>query len=333
MYNQPEVNRKLISTLEQIGRMKVIVIGDMMLDHYIWGDVHRISPEAPVPVVLAEKDTYTAGGSANVALNLANLGLNTSILGYTGNDEAGLKLTEILKTHGVNNLSSSPSESIPTIVKSRVIIRNQQLCRIDREARLQSYSLAFRPSEKLDIILAQTDAIIISDYAKGFITQELIDYILEYSSKNNRVLISIDPKPTRQLSFKGVGLITPNRHEALLLAELPEPFPGSEYPLNEVCFRIHKKYEPQLLVVTLGSDGMAISKEGKVIKHLPTEAKEVYDVSGAGDTVIATLTAALASGVDIIVAAQLANAAAACVINHLGTSPIQKQELIERLTV
>lgn len=313
--------------------LKILVIGDMMLDHYIWGDVYRISPEAPVPVVYAEKDTYTAGGSANVALNLSNLGIKTSVLGYFGKDEAGDRLLEIFKSHNIKCLYDNPSDFIPTIVKSRVIVRNQQLCRIDREARLNLYSIddAIASDNNLNSIFNNLNAVIISDYAKGVVTQTLIDKLLTYSQENPDLLISIDPKPTRQLSFKGVGLMTPNRHEALLLAGLPEPHPGSEYPLEEVCSIIYKKYEPKLLVVTLGADGMAVSREGKVLKHLPTDAKEVFDVSGAGDTVIATLTAALAAGADIIDAAKLANAAAACVVSHIGTAPILLTELNSKL--
>ena len=319
--------------IDLFAQVKILVIGDMMLDHYIWGDVFRISPEAPVPVVYAERDTYTAGGSANVALNLSNLGIQTSLLGYCGNDEAGKRLLDILNTHQVNVIKSIAKDEIPTIIKTRVVVRNQQLCRIDREAKQASYCIDNTPDfyETLNEVLKDTDAVIISDYAKGVITQSLVDTLLTFSQNNPQLLISVDPKPTRLLSIKGAGLLTPNRSEALLLAGIPEPYPGTEYPLEEVCRRICEIYEPKLLVITLGADGMAICENGKVVKHLPTEAKEVYDVSGAGDTVIATITAALASGSDIIEAAQLANIAAACVVSHIGTVPISRDELVNKL--
>lgn len=320
----PDYN-KIINLFPTIN---ILVIGDMMLDHYVWGDVYRISPEAPVPVVHAERDTYIAGGSANVALNLANLGINTSLLGYCGNDEAGTKLLEILNQHNVNVIKTNVNADVPTIIKTRVVVRNQQLCRIDREAKITAYNID--DNINFEEILKDVHAVIISDYAKGVITQSLIDKLFSFS-KGSDLLICVDPKPSRRLSIKGAGLITPNRSEALLLAGIPEPYPGSEYPINEICKRIHELYEPDLLVITLGADGMAVCQGGKVLKHLPTEAKEVYDVSGAGDTVVATITAALASGSNIIAAATLANVAAACVVSHFGTAPIVLNELINKL--
>lgn len=319
--------------MDMFPKAKILVIGDMMLDHYIWGDVYRISPEAPVPVVYAERDTYVAGGSANVALNLSNLGINTSILGYCGNDEAGSRLLEILNQSDVNVLQSCVKQDVPTIIKTRVVVRNQQLCRIDREAKQHAYCIDVDPDfdETFHSILSEVDAVIISDYAKGVVTQSLIDKLFAYSKINPDLLISVDPKPTRQLFFKGAGLLTPNRSEALLLAGIPEPYPGNEYPLAEICKRIHEIYEPQQLVITLGADGMAVCQEGKIIRHLPTHAKEVFDVSGAGDTVIATLTAALVSGANIVEAAQMANIAAACVVSHVGTAPVLLDELTEKL--
>ena len=315
--------------IDPLSDVKILVIGDMMLDHYIWGDVYRISPEAPVPVVYAERDTYTAGGAANVALNLANLGVNTTLFGYCGEDEAGSRLRDILGANSIDLLSDTGLHDVPTIIKTRVVVRNQQLCRIDREAKQAAYQIESSPSfdRKLYRVLDGVQAVIVSDYAKGVITQSLVDKLLDYSHNRPDLLITVDPKPSRQLTFKGAGLLTPNRSEALLLARIPEPYPGSEYPLQEVCRKIEEMYHPKLLVVTLGADGMAVCREGKVVKHLPTEAKEVYDVSGAGDTVIATITAALASGADIIEAAQLANAAAACVVSHIGTAPIVLNEL------
>ena len=300
-----------------------------MLDHYIWGDVHRISPEAPVPVVHAERDTYTAGGAANVALNLSNLGVHTKLLGYFGADEAGNRLATILKENKVLIEGGSTIGTTPTIIKTRVIVRGQQLCRIDREAAQADYNI-YKTKESdalLDELLRDVDAVLISDYAKGVVTQPLIDAILHYAVLHPRLLVAVDPKPSRQLAFKGMGLLTPNRIEALQLAGVPEPYPGTPYPLQQVCSNIQERYEPKQLVITLGAEGMAVCEKGKVVQHLPTEAKEVFDVSGAGDTVIATLTAALAAGADIVSAARLANLAAACVVSHIGTAPIILAEL------
>jgi len=319
----------MLSLLENLKSSRVLVIGYIMLDHYLWGDVHRISPEAPVPVVHATHDTYSAGGAANVALNLANLGVKTSILGYCAQDEAGLRLVEILSGNAIEIVCIDDTAKAPTIIKTRVIIRNQQLCRIDREVSRESYRLDENPgfNDMLDRALDGVDAIIISDYAKGVITQELVDHLMNISRQRPGLLIAVDPKPSRNISFQRAGLITPNRNEALEMAGLPQPQYDEKYPLEEVCRRIYAQYNPKLLVITLGAEGMAICQEGKVVKHLPTEAQEVFDVSGAGDTVISTLTAALASGIDPSSAAWLANGAAGCVVAHMGTVPIKLDEL------
>jgi rfaE bifunctional protein kinase chain/domain len=313
--------------LESLKNVRVLVIGDMMLDHYLWGDVHRISPEAPVPVVHAARDTYSAGGAATVALNLASLGVSTSILGYIGTDDAGKRLDGILSERGIILENITSQSEVPTIIKTRVIIRNQQLCRIDREVSRDQYRLDILPGffEKLDALLNNTDAVIISDYAKGVITQPLVDFLLDRSKKP--LFIAVDPKPANNIFYRGANLLSPNRAEALQLAGISQLSPGEKYPLEEVCKAIHKHYYPKLLVITLGAGGMAICEKGRVVQILPTEAREVFDVSGAGDTVIATLTAALATGFNPIQAAWVANGAAGCVVAHIGTVPVSKTEL------
>ena len=319
----------LSSLLKQLAGTRVLVIGDLMIDHYIWGDVHRISPEAPVPVVFVNRDSYALGGAANVAVNLANLGVRTSILGHYGLDEAGIRLHRILSDNRIELLRPSEFSDTPTIIKTRVIVRNQQLCRIDREDESKMYRMDELPGfyHQLEDALAEVDAVILSDYAKGVITQPLLDRVLTFSRHHPDLLVAVDPKPSRGLSFKGVSLLTPNRSEALELARMANPHPKEEYPLKEVCKRIHKFYRPQLLIITLGADGMALCHEGEVVEQLPTQAREVFDVSGAGDTVVATLTAALTTGASPRQATQLANAAAGCVVSHMGTAPITLTEL------
>jgi rfaE bifunctional protein kinase chain/domain len=316
-----------VSILTKLKNTRILVIGDIMLDHYLWGDVHRISPEAPVPVVHAVRDTYTAGGAANVALNLTNIGVQTTLVGHIAPDEAGQRLTKILSDNYVKSIDLNYNSDTPTIVKTRVIIRNQQLCRIDREVSRDMYQLDNSPDfyNVLESVLSNVNAVIISDYAKGVITQPVIDFILG-KAKSLNFFVAIDPKPARKLSFSGAGLLTPNRQEALELAGLNINH-DEKYPLEEVCSQIHKIYAPQLLVITLGAEGMAICKDGKVETLLPTEAREVFDVSGAGDTVIATLTAALASGLNPYQSASLANGAAGCVVAHMGTAPVKIDEL------
>lgn len=311
--------------LAAIPRLKILIVGDVILDHYIWGDVLRISPEAPVPVVHANHETHTAGGAANVALNLAALGVPAILAGSIGQDHAGTQLISLLASAGIDTRLCQPESARPTIVKTRVIARNQQLCRIDHESASNAYRLD--PAPTLIEALAESDAVIISDYAKGVISQGLLDALLSKARDLGKT-IALDPKPSRKLAFRHASLLTPNRHEALQLAGLPEPEYGQAYPLDEVCARIHDHHAPDVLIVTLGADGMAISREGKVEDVLPTRAREVFDVSGAGDTVIATLTAALAAGASPCDAAAFANIAAGIVVSKMGTATPTPAEIL-----
>jgi D-beta-D-heptose 7-phosphate kinase/D-beta-D-heptose 1-phosphate adenosyltransferase len=301
-----------------------------MVDHYIWGEVNRISPEAPVPVVHVARESYTAGGAANVALNLASLGAGAELIGSLGEDGAGQRLRTLLATARIDASRCATIVGTSTIVKTRVMARTQQLCRIDHEGARDHYALETGrvSDEQLSAAIAAADAVIISDYAKGAITQVLVDRVLKAARVHGK-LVAVDPKPSRHLAFEGVGLITPNRHEALELADLPEPGVGEPYPLEEACRRIQAKFSPDLLVITLGADGMAVCRGGKVEHVMPTEAREVFDVSGAGDTVIATLTAALAAGCTAIDAARLANKAAGVVVAKMGTATASPSDLLK----
>lgn len=308
---------------------RILVIGDLMLDHYILGDVHRISPEAPVPVVQATDQKHVAGGAANVAHNLAAAGVRAAAFGVLGDDEAGRRLTAILKQNGVSAAHCLRRSQTPTIVKTRVVARHQQLCRIDYEGARMHYDpfSADEGAEALAAALWQIDAVIVSDYAKGVVSPTLLDQVREWSARTGG-LLAIDPKPSRHLDLRGSGLLTPNRGEALQLAGLAEPAVGEVYPLEEICARIHVAFAPAVLVITLGADGMAISRNGVVDQVLPTEAREVFDVSGAGDTVIAFLTAALACGASPVEAARLANLAAGVVVSKMGTAIVAPSEIL-----
>ena len=314
------------SILAAIRELKILVIGDLMLDHYIWGDVHRISPEAPVPIVNVSRESHTAGGAANVALNLASLGVAARVVGTLGEDAAGNKLLGLLGAAGVDTSLCLTAPPRPTIVKTRVIVRNQQLCRIDHEAAASLYSIEASPA--LLSAIEASDAIIVSDYAKGVISQSTLNAILDHAKQHGKT-IAIDPKPSSHLKFEGASLITPNRHEALELAGLAEPRIGETYPLDQVCRHIQQRHSPELLIITLGADGMAICRDGKVEQTLPTRARQVFDVSGAGDTVIATLTAALTSGLSAEDAAKLANLAAGVVVSRLGTATVTPEDLLQ----
>ena len=314
------------SLLKKISTLHVLVIGDVMLDHYIWGDTGRISPEAPVPVVDVQRDSYSAGGAANVALNLASLGARATIAGFFGRDDAGKRLTGILTQRGITTIATPGTGS--TIVKTRVLLRRQQLCRIDRESPVHDYAIDPELIEEtFEKVIKKVDAVIFSDYAKGLLTDEMVAKVTGMAREHKK-LVAIDPKPRRKLKFFQPDIITPNRKEALQLAGL-EPEPHQPFPAAEVCARIYEQYQPKHLVITLSEDGMLLSNNGKAGRIIPTMAREVFDVSGAGDTSIAALTLGLASGALLEEAAQFANAAAGVVVGKLGTATVTPKELLE----
>ncbi len=315
----------LAPLLKKITRLRILVVGDVMLDHYIWGDATRISPEAPVPVVDIARDSWTAGGAANVALNIASLGAHCTVAGFIGRDEAGAKLTAILHEKKIATLATPGSA--PTIVKTRVLVQHQQLCRLDREAAPTAYAF---PPAKADALLAKAietcDAVIMSDYAKGILSDELVARVTRLARAAGK-LVALDPKPKRRLAFHGLDLITPNKRESLQLAGI-EPVPHAPFPAAEVCARLHELYATKHLVITLGEDGMLLSSNGKILNTIPTAAREVYDVSGAGDTSLAGLVLALAAGASLETAAHFANAAAGVVVGKLGTATVTPKELL-----
>lgn len=316
------------SLLEKIQGRRIAVIGDVMIDHYLHGDCHRISPEAPVPVVHVDKERHVAGGAANVALNIRALGGSPVLCGMSGRDSAGHELAGLLAKEGVAYPAAFRREGVTTIIKTRVVVRNQQLCRIDREFAPATY--AFDTPEAHAALLdevAKADAVILSDYAKGAISASLVAEVLALAAKRG-TLVALDPKPRRKLAVTGVGLMTPNKAEALELAGLTHDDCHGDFPADEICRRIHAQYRPKYLVITLSGDGMLLSENGLPGKIIPTYAREVYDVCGAGDTVIATLTAALAAGASIEEAAHLANTAAGIVVAKFGTATATPEEIL-----
>ena len=311
--------------LTKISKLRILVIGDVMLDHYIWGDATRISPEAPVPVVDIAKDTWTAGGAANVALNIASLGATCTVAGFIADDEAGRKLTAILNQHAITPLPTPGNGS--TIVKTRVLVQHQQLCRLDRESAPTAYQFSASQAETLlRKAIGEADAVILSDYAKGILTDELVAKVARLARAAGK-FIALDPKPKRRLKFRGLDPITPNRRESYELAGV-EPDPHTPYPAQEICRRIHRAHATRNLVITLGEDGMLLSSGGKITRTIPTAAREVFDVSGAGDTALASLVLALAAGAKLEKAAYFSNAAAGVVVGKLGTATVTPDELL-----
>ena len=309
--------------LEQIKSLRVLVIGDVMLDRYIIGEVSRISPEAPVPVLAVRDERSVAGGAANVALNLRSLGANVEAIGWFGQDERGDQLVKILENQEIQVDQSFRFSAVPTISKSRVTASNQQICRVDRESAIDQY----HPDLSIvgDLIsekASQADAVIVSDYGKGFVTNQLLALVRE-----NACFLAVDPKPSRLLDYSKPDLLTPNRLEALELAGLSRET-RDPFPQEDVVNQIFNKFSPRLLAVTLGGEGMLLAKQGKVECTIPTAAREVFDVSGAGDTVIASLSMALVAGQSFEQAAEFANLAAGVVVGKVGTANVSPEEII-----
>ncbi len=310
----------------KIARLRILVIGDVMLDHYIWGDATRISPEAPVPVVDIARDTWTAGGAANVALNIASLGAHCTVAGFIGRDEAGGRLTQILRKKKIAILRTPGTGA--TILKTRVLVQHQQLCRLDRESPQDHYELSPPLVEKLFTkAIRAADAVILSDYAKGILSDALVAKVTQLARAAGK-FIALDPKPKHSLVFRDLDLITPNKRESLQLAGI-ELGLHAPYPAAVVCARLHKLYQTRNLVITLGEDGMLLSSKGKVLQIVPTAAREVFDVSGAGDTALAALVLALTAGTSLENAVHFSNAAAGVVVGKIGTATVTPKELTD----
>ncbi|MDG0963789.1 MAG: PfkB family carbohydrate kinase [Opitutales bacterium] len=312
--------------LNQIKRLRVLVVGDVMLDRYVSGEVHRISPEAPVPVLTVGSEKVVAGGAANVALNASSLGADVEVCGWFGTDIQGTQLKELLFAKNIRVDESFCFPTFPTISKTRVTSGNQQICRVDREDPPSNY----QPNLSLlgDAFIekaSQSDVVIISDYGKGFISNELLSLLRLHSS-----FLAVDPKPSRLLDYCKPDLLTPNRLEALELAGKSRMM-KDKFPKEQITKEIFDRFCPQKLAITLGSEGMLLAEGGKVQNTIPTAAREVFDVSGAGDTVIAVLAMALVAGGDFKESAKLANLAAGIVVAKVGTATVTTEEMMSVL--
>ncbi|MDR2735894.1 MAG: PfkB family carbohydrate kinase [Puniceicoccales bacterium] len=315
--------------LNDISRLKIFVLGDIMLDRYIFGDVFRISPEAPVPVVSVQSEKYMLGAAANVALNLKVLGVDVQLCGVLGNDSYGSKLEDILRWSGIKiDRNFCVRESVSTIVKTRILVRHQQLCRLDVEQDKISYTFSLKDvKDLLRAKIETSDGVLISDYAKGVVSSELVNYV-ENVAHSLGVFVAMDPKPRNRIFYKNMDLMTPNKSESMRLAGFDEEAEADDFNPEVVCRNIFEKFSPKNLVITLGSEGMLLCHNGEVIDSIPTYASEVFDVSGAGDTSIACLTAAIIAGADLRAAAHFANIAAGIVVKKLGTSQATADEIL-----
>jgi len=303
---------------------KILVVGDIILDHYIWGRVNRISPEAPVPVVEVTRENFLLGGAANVAHNIVSLGAHAAVIGMNGEDIAGEALRSILEQKGVD-CSGLFTENRPTTVKTRVVAHNQQVVRFDREdSKYVDGRILKGILSHIHAIVKNYDAVIISDYKKGMVTEELVKGILKMT-KPKKIFVAVDPKVGHFAFYKGVSLITPNLLEASLGAGMEITDDSSLVKAGRVLL---KKLSLQAALVTRGEHGMSLF-EKKRVTHIPTVARKVYDVTGAGDTVISAFTLSHASGASLEDAAVIANHAAGIVVGEVGTAVASPKELIE----
>jgi len=313
-------------------KTRVLVVGDVMLDQFIWGGVSRISPEAPVPVVEFSRESFMPGGAANVARNLVCLKTSAELFGVIGNDDAGRTLQKLLGEQHIGCAGLVKSSARHTSIKTRIVAHQQQVVRIDRETRdgLDGKLTASLLAE-LKAKLSRADAVIVGDYGKGVVTQPLLNEIKSLCHERG-VWLSLDPKPVHHLNLSSLSLITPNRKEAFELADLSDDTknanPFADKNLMLAAERLLKELNPALLLITLGELGMLLCQRGQKPFHIPTVAQEVFDVSGAGDTVIASFTLAIAAGASPIEAAIMSNHAAGIVVGKVGTAVTTPEELL-----
>ena len=321
--------------LEQGSKEVILVVGDVMLDSFVSGSVSRISPEAPVPVLRYESESLMPGGAANVARNLTALGAPTSLFSLIGKDQEGRQLKQLLEKEKVNCKGLKPAPKRATGTKTRIVAQQQQIVRVDREVISDLTAKEQSILEKtLKPELDNTTAIIIGDYGKGMITDSFLSFLKKECQKRG-IWLSLDPKPIHQVDLSGFSLITPNRKEAFQLAELEDTTrhhnPLEDKNLRLTANRLLRRLRPALLMITLGDQGMLLCQKGKSPVHIPTVAQEVFDVSGAGDTVIASFTLAIAAGASPHEAALFSNYAGGIVVGKQGTATVSKKELLASL--
>ena len=318
---------KRLSTLKSHFKdLKIAVVGDMMLDCYFWGDVKRISPEAPVPVVEVENEFYRFGGAANVALNILKLGGIPFPVGVIGYDNYGTIFKSLITEASISEDGIIIDEERPTTAKTRVIADSQHVVRIDKESKdYLGKKIQLKVIEFMEKNIKNFNGIVLQDYNKGVLTTSLIERIIHIANKN-RVLITVDPKFNNFFHYKNVTVFKPNRKEAEDVLGMKI---RSKEDVETAGKRILEKIRAKYVLLTLGEDGIAIFEKGKKPQEMGTKARKVADVSGAGDTVISTLTMALAAGADILEASYLANYAGGIVCEEVGIVPIELDKLFE----
>jgi len=311
--------------VDRFAGRKVLVLGDLMLDRYVWGRVERISPEAPVPVVEIERESYALGGAGNVAANLRALGAEPVLVSVVGDDADGKMLCRSLAGRGVAPRRVITDPSRPTTVKTRIIAHSQQVVRADRESRADLEGDAL--SRLLDAIadeLPGCHSMVVSDYGKGVVHPGPLDRAILLARKA-KIPVCVDPKESHIDHYKGVSILTPNQHEAGYVMGRRVT---DEASLLEVGWGLQKRLDAGAVLVTRGAQGMSLFERGGRLTHLPTAAREVYDVTGAGDTVVSVVALGLAAGAELPNACFLSNHAAGIVIREIGTASCTRDQLL-----
>ncbi|HVO32666.1 MAG TPA: D-glycero-beta-D-manno-heptose-7-phosphate kinase [Elusimicrobiota bacterium] len=317
------------SVIGRFNRLKALVVGDVMLDHYVWGSVSRISPEAPVPVVAVQRESEMPGGAGNVAINMAALGAEVSLAALIGDDAAGDRLLDRFKTLPIRTDAVIRTKDRPTILKSRVIAHQQQVVRVDYETQSQIPSAITQQLwTRLESQLARTDVVVISDYAKGVVTSGLLGRLIPLVRRRG-IPVTVDPKRENFRYYRRVSCITPNVKEALEGAQLHSA--DTNNGLESIGDILLRKLQAEAVLITRGEHGMSLFERNKPAFHIPARAQEVFDVTGAGDTVISALSLALAAGASLRTAAELANHAAGIVVGKLGTATATSDELMKAI--
>jgi len=318
----------LIQAVRSFRNKRILVMGDLMLDRFIWGAVSRISPEAPVPVVEIQKENTRLGGAANVASNIRSLGGIPIPVGVIGNDSEGDRLREEFRLIGSPVGGLVVDKGRPTSIKTRIIAHHQQICRTDREDRSPlSAAIQAQVVRKFDGALSSADAVIVSDYAKGLISPPLLRRTLP-RAKSLHKIVCVDPKMRTFAAYRPATVITPNTAEAEHAAGIS--ISGTR-DLLRAGRKILSMSGIEHLLVTRGEEGMALFESGSRVTYIPTVAKEVFDVTGAGDTVISTIALSLTAGLSILESAVLSNIAAGIVVGKLGTASVTPDELISAI--
>jgi len=319
-----EQKELLRGAVSKFPNSKVLVVGDLMLDVFIWGEVQRISPEAPVPVVEVREETHLLGGTANVVNNVAALGSKVLVAGVIGDDAPGRELADLFRSAAVPTDGLVHDTSRPTTIKTRIIAQNQQVVRFDRECKAPLFK------DTVDQILTYIkrnltgiNAMIISDYAKGVITEDLMEEVRNISLPAGIPLI-VDPKVQHANLYRNVTMVTPNHHEASLMSGINIQ---DEATLVSAGKAMLDRLQCESVLITRGKEGMTLLERNGRVTHIPTLARRVYDVTGAGDTVIATITLGIVAGLPIMDAALLANLAAGIVVGEVGTAAVPSSRL------